>query len=85
MSEQALTIRSIPPVLNSLSTHHYQLTINEYPSTIQSRFAHYSMAGVIDADYTGNIGVILFNHTDQDFEVSVTIHSLLVLARYRYQ
>ena len=26
-------------------------------------------AGVIDADYTGNIGVILFNHTDTDFKV----------------
>lgn len=24
-------------------------------------------AGVIDRDYTGNVGVILFNHTDLDF------------------
>ena len=27
-------------------------------------------AGVIDADYRGNVGVILFNHADKDFEVS---------------
>jgi dUTP pyrophosphatase len=26
-------------------------------------------AGVIDQDYTGNIGVILFNHSDNAFEV----------------
>jgi dUTP pyrophosphatase len=26
-------------------------------------------AGVIDSDYTGVIGVILFNHTDTDYEV----------------
>lgn len=26
-------------------------------------------AGVIDADYRGPIGVILFNHSDLDFEV----------------
>ena len=26
-------------------------------------------AGVIDADYTGPIGVVLFNHGDQDFQV----------------
>ena len=24
-------------------------------------------AGVIDADYRGNVGVILFNHSDDDF------------------
>lgn len=28
-------------------------------------------AGVIDRDYSGQIGVILFNHSDTDFEVSV--------------
>ncbi|XP_051123665.1 deoxyuridine 5'-triphosphate nucleotidohydrolase-like [Andrographis paniculata] len=28
-------------------------------------------AGVIDADYRGQIGVILFNHSDVDFEVKV--------------
>lgn len=26
-------------------------------------------AGVIDYDYRGNVGVILFNHSDNDFEV----------------
>jgi dUTP pyrophosphatase len=26
-------------------------------------------AGVIDADYRGNIGVVLFNHSDEDFQV----------------
>ena len=28
-------------------------------------------AGVIDADYRGNVGVILFNHAEEDFEVKV--------------
>ncbi|KAK2980663.1 hypothetical protein RJ640_011471 [Escallonia rubra] len=28
-------------------------------------------AGVIDADYRGPVGVILFNHSDADFEVKV--------------
>lgn len=27
-------------------------------------------AGVIDADYRGPVGVILFNHSDVDFEVN---------------
>eukprot|EP00613_Pedinella_sp_CCMP2098_P060361 CAMPEP_0171985726 /NCGR_PEP_ID=MMETSP0993-20121228/274506_1 /TAXON_ID=483369 /ORGANISM="non described non described, Strain CCMP2098" /LENGTH=374 /DNA_ID=CAMNT_0012638613 /DNA_START=20 /DNA_END=1145 /DNA_ORIENTATION=+ len=27
-------------------------------------------AGVVDADYRGNVGVILFNHADKDFSVS---------------
>lgn len=27
-------------------------------------------AGVIDADYSGNVGVILFNHSDKDFVVN---------------
>ena len=26
-------------------------------------------AGVVDADYRGPVGVILFNHSDMDFEV----------------
>lgn len=26
-------------------------------------------AGVVDADYRGNVGVVLFNHSDNDFEV----------------
>eukprot|EP00252_Welwitschia_mirabilis_P004513 TRINITY_DN1484_c0_g1_i1.p1 TRINITY_DN1484_c0_g1~~TRINITY_DN1484_c0_g1_i1.p1 ORF type:complete len:209 (-),score=15.97 TRINITY_DN1484_c0_g1_i1:84-710(-) len=28
-------------------------------------------AGVIDADYRGPVGVILFNHSDKDFEIKV--------------
>lgn len=27
-------------------------------------------AGVIDEDYRGNVGIILFNHSDQDFKIS---------------
>ncbi|KAK4379044.1 hypothetical protein RND71_000906 [Anisodus tanguticus] len=28
-------------------------------------------AGVVDADYRGPVGVILFNHSDVDFEVKI--------------
>jgi dUTP pyrophosphatase len=28
-------------------------------------------AGVIDSDYRGNVGVILFNHSDNDFVINV--------------
>lgn len=28
-------------------------------------------AGVIDKDYTGNVGVILYNHSDQDFDIKI--------------
>ncbi len=33
--------------------------------------------GVIDSDYRGNVGVILFNHSDQDFEgMSLFLYSI---------
>ena len=28
-------------------------------------------AGVVDADYRGEVGVVLFNHGDHDFEVKM--------------
>ena len=28
-------------------------------------------AGVVDGDYRGEVGVVLFNHGDQDFEVKM--------------
>lgn len=28
------------------------------------------VAGVIDSDYRGNVGVILYNHSDDDFTVN---------------
>ena len=28
-------------------------------------------AGVVDYDYRGNVGVILFNHSDTDFQINV--------------
>ena len=30
-------------------------------------------AGVVDFDYRGNVGVILFNHSDKDFEVRLPL------------
>jgi dUTP pyrophosphatase len=27
-------------------------------------------AGVIDSDYRGSVGIILFNHSDEDFHIS---------------
>jgi dUTPase len=27
----------------------------------------FKLAGVIDADYRGNVGVVLFNYSDSDF------------------
>ncbi|KAJ6728924.1 DEOXYURIDINE 5'-TRIPHOSPHATE NUCLEOTIDOHYDROLASE [Salix viminalis] len=39
-------------------------------------------AGVIDADYRGPVGVILFNHSDLDFEVKVDdIIALLIIQK----
>lgn len=29
----------------------------------------FSLAGIVDEDYRGNIGVVLFNHSDQPFNV----------------
>jgi dUTPase len=34
---------------------------------IPEYFFSFESAGVIDADYRGNVGVILFNHNDSDF------------------
>ena len=28
------------------------------------------IAGVIDADYRGNVGIVLFNHSDKDFLIT---------------
>jgi dUTPase len=30
----------------------------------------FSSAGVVDEDYRGNIGVVLFNHSDKPFNIS---------------
>lgn len=30
----------------------------------------FSLAGVVDEDYRGNVGVVLFNHSDQPFNIS---------------
>lgn len=27
-------------------------------------------AGVVDRDYTGEVGVVLFNHSDEDFQIN---------------
>ena len=34
---------------------------------IDAPFSPTLVAGVIDADYRGNVGVVLFNHNDSDF------------------
>jgi hypothetical protein len=34
-------------------------------------------AGVIDADYRGNVGVVLFNHADEDYK-GVPVNTLLL-------
>ncbi len=40
-------------------------------------------AGVIDADYTGDVGVVLFNHAKEDFEVKKGDRvAQLILERY---
>jgi dUTPase len=30
----------------------------------------FSLAGIVDEDYRGNLGVVLFNHSDQSFNIS---------------
>ena len=52
-----------------------------FPSSLYARIAPRSGlalkkfidvgAGVVDADYRGEVGVVLFNHGDQDFEVKM--------------
>ena len=32
-------------------------------------------AGVIDADYRGTVGVVLFNHSETDFQSKIRINS----------
>ncbi|CAF2444512.1 unnamed protein product [Rotaria sp. Silwood2] len=38
-------------------------------SGIAAKFGIDTGAGVIDADYRGNVGVVLFNHNDSDFTI----------------
>lgn len=33
-------------------------------------FFYFILAGVIDEDYRGNVGIILFNHSNEDFVVN---------------
>jgi dUTP pyrophosphatase len=52
----------------------------EFPEGVYGRIADRSgmayknhiavAAGVIDADYTGPVGIVLFNHSDKDFKIS---------------
>jgi len=40
-------------------------------------------AGVIDRDYRGNVGVVLFNHSPEDFHISIGDRiAQLILERY---
>jgi dUTP pyrophosphatase len=40
-------------------------------------------AGVIDIDYEGNVGVILFNHSDEDFKIQIGDRiAQLILEKY---
>jgi dUTP pyrophosphatase len=45
----------------------YQSTICSYDLMFIYTFI---IAGVIDEDYRGNVGVLLFNHSDKDFTVN---------------
>ncbi|CAF1093993.1 unnamed protein product [Adineta steineri] len=38
-------------------------------SGLAAKFGIDTGAGVIDADYRGNVGVVLFNHNDSDFTI----------------
>jgi len=38
-------------------------------SGLAAKFGIDTGAGVIDADYRGNVGIILFNHSDSDFTI----------------
>ena len=42
-------------------------------------------AGVIDSDYRGNIGVVVFNHSDNDFKVEKHMRiAQMILERYEH-
>jgi len=45
---------------------------------IPEYFFSFESAGVIDADYRGNVGVILFNHNDSDFTSKIKDFLLLI-------